>query len=346
MTLNRQLRIGVVGAGYWGRNLIRNFAASDEWELSWVCDRDIGLARARVASMPRVNTTPEVGDLLLDDSLDAVAIATPVGTHFSIGVRSIEAGKHVLIEKPLATTSSEGEKLVSSAEEAGVRLMADHTFCYTAAAGYIARMVESGALGSLHYVDSVRINLGLVQPDVDVFWDLAPHDLSILDFIFPSHVEVVSVAAWGADPLGIGKPTLGYLSLGLSTGAIANVHVNWMSPVKVRHMIVAGSERMIVWDDNNPSQRISVYDAGVTTELDAETRQRHLVGYRSGDMVAPALQETEALAGVVEEFASAIRSEREPLTSGPDALAVLRILEAARASLDQGGQPQSTKWKR
>ncbi|KAA3641873.1 MAG: gfo/Idh/MocA family oxidoreductase [Armatimonadetes bacterium] len=333
------LAVGIVGAGYWGRNLIRNFSTSPDWQLAWVCDKDQKLAASRVEAMPAVRVTGEFSEVLSDETVDAVAIATPVGTHYELAMAALTAGKHVLVEKPLVATLAEGERLVAFAAEHDLRLMTDHTFCYTAAVRYIANMVDSGELGTFHYLDSVRINLGLVQPDVDVFWDLAPHDLSILDFILPDDIEAVSVSATGADPLGIGKATLGYLSIGLSTGAIANVHVNWMSPVKVRHTIVAGSKKMIVWDDNNPSQRVSVYDVGITTQNDAESRLRRLVGYRTGDMVAPALADTEALSLMVGEFAAAITEHRDPLTSGADGLAVLRILDAARRSLAQGGGP-------
>ena len=341
MGMNEPLTVGIVGAGYWGRNLIRNFAASPEWELRTVCDTDGALAASRVSATPSVGVTTRFGEILGDPTVDAVAIATPVDTHYELAMAALSAGKHVLVEKPLVATLAEGESLVALAAERDLRLMTDHTFCYTAAVRYIADMIDAGDLGTFHYLDSVRINLGLVQPDVDVFWDLAPHDLSILDFILPDSIEPVTVSATGADPLGIGKATLGYLSIGLSSGAIANVHVNWMSPVKVRHTIVAGSEKMVVWDDNNPSQRVSVYDAGVTTEDDAESRQRKLVGYRSGDMVAPALADLEALSLMVDEFAASIREHRAPLTSGADGLRVLRVLDAARRSLEQGGSPVS-----
>lgn len=339
MGTDERLRVGVVGAGYWGKNLVRNFAVSNAWTLEWVCDTDEELAASRVAAMPAVRVTPSFSDLLDDASLDAVAIATPVSTHFGLALRALEAGKHVLVEKPLADSVADGQHLVETADENGLRLMTDHTFCYTAAVRFIAETIRDGKLGSFHYLDSVRINLGLVQPDIDVFWDLAPHDLSIIEFILPDDVVVVSVAARGADPLEIGHSSLGYLSLGLSNGAMANVHVNWMSPVKIRSMIVAGSDRMIVWDDNNPSQRISVYDTGVTIEDDPESRHKRLVGYRSGDMVAPALNESEALSLMVDEFAASIAERRDPLTSGADGLSVLRMLEAADESLALGGAP-------
>lgn len=339
METGDQLRIGVVGAGYWGRNLIRNFAASSTWHLEWVCDRDEDLARSRVVAMPAVRVTSRFSDVLDDPSIDAVAVATPVSTHFDLALAALEAGKHVLVEKPLAGSVVDGRHLVEAAATNGLRLMTDHTFCYTAAVRFIRDTIREGDLGSFHYLDSVRINLGLVQPDVDVFWDLAPHDLSIIDFVLPDGVAVETVAARGADPLRVGRSSLGYLSLGLTDGAIANVHVNWMSPVKVRSMIVAGSDKMIVWDDNNPSQRISVYDAGVTTEDDPTSRHKRLVGYRSGDMVAPALSDSEALAAMVDEFAASIRECREPLTSGADGLHVLRILTAADESLALGGVP-------
>ena len=219
--------------------------------------------------------------------------------------------------------------------------MCDHTFCYTPAVAKIRELVHGGVLGDLHYFDSVRINLGLVQRDVDVLWDLAPHDLSILDHILPDGVRPLSVAAHGADPIGAGRACIAYLTLSLPGGAIAHVHVNWLSPTKVRTTMVSGAKRTLVWDDLHPTQRISVFDRGVdltpTEELGAEQRREALVQYRSGDMVAPALPEREALGAVVAEFADSIRAGRAPRTDGRAGLRVLDILEAASQSLEFRG---------
>jgi predicted dehydrogenase len=235
--------------------------------------------------------------------------------------------------------------MLDRAREAGVVLMADHTYCYTPAVLKIAELVAAGELGELLFVDSVRINLGLVQPDVDVFWDLAPHDLSILDFVLPGGLRPTGVSAQGADPLGTGRSCVGYLSLPLPQGAMAHVHVNWLSPTKIRQMVVGGSRRTLVWDDLNPQQRVSVYDRGVELAWahgDVERRAAR-VSYRLGDTWAPALPEREALASMVAEFAASIREDRAPLTDGSSALRVLEVLEATGRSLGEDGRLVATR---
>jgi len=334
--MSDDLRIAVVGVGYWGPNLIRNFSAADGWELAWVCDLDVDRA-ARVVRNSNVRVTQSIHDVLDDRSVDAVAIATPAHTHADLVINALDAGKHVLVEKPLAASVADGEKMVAVAHDRDRILMCDHTYCYTPAVREIRRNVHAGSVGELQYVDSVRVNLGLVQSDVDVIWDLAPHDLSILDFILPSDVAPLGVAAQGADPLGVGQACVGYLSLPLSNGGIAHAHVNWLSPTKIRTTIIGGSERMIVWDDLHPTQRLSVYDKGISVEGAVGSRRDTLVSYRIGDMVAPALPEREALAAVVDEFRSSIMARRAPVTDGSAGLRVLRMLDAAKTSLRLGG---------
>jgi len=329
--------IAVVGAGYWGKNLVRNFAATPRASLRCVVDISPERARRLASGYAEVSATSNIEDALSDPAVDGVAIATPAATHAKLAMRAIEAGKHVLVEKPLAATVNDGRALVESAEAAGLVLMTDHTFCYTSAVRYIRDLVRSGELGDFYYLDSVRISLGLVQPDVDVFWDLAPHDLSILSFVLPEDIVAVSVAARGTDPLGIGKPSLGHVSIEYSNGAIAHLHVNWLSPMKVRTMIIGGSKKMLVWDDMKPAQRLSIFDTGVQLDDDPKERHQRLVSYRAGDMVAPALEEREALARMVDEFAGAIRAGREALTSGRDGLEVVMLLAAIQKSLNAGG---------
>ncbi len=331
--------VAVVGAGYWGPNLIRNFRAFPEFDLRWVCDLSQERATQAVGPRSTVMVTESLEDVLADRDVRTVAVATPAATHVDIALSCLEAGKHVLIEKPLALSVAEGEKLVGLAAQRGLVLMCDHTYCYTPAVGKVRELVRGGELGEVQYFDSVRINLGLVQSDVDVFWDLAPHDLSILDFVLPDGCVPETVAAHGADPIGAGHACMGYLTLALPGGSIAHIHVNWLSPVKVRTTIVGGSRRVVVWDDLHPTQRVSVYDKGVDLNNggDGERRRQTLVSYRIGDMVAPALPEVEGLHGVVREFASAVREARTPLTDGEAGLRVLRILEASSRSLDKGG---------
>jgi len=332
--------VAVVGAGYWGPNLVRNFSASEDWDLRVVCDLDVERAQRVVGRHSTVRVTSSLDEVLSDPEVVAVAVATPASTHSEVALACLDAGRHVLVEKPLAPTVVEGEKLVAAAAEHGLVLMCDHTYCYTPAVRRIRELVAEGVLGDIQYVDSVRINLGLVQPDIDVLWDLAPHDLSILDFILPADRQPTGVAAHGADPIGVGQACVAYLSLPLNGGAIAHVHVNWLSPTKIRHTIIGGSKQMLVWDDLHPTQRLSMYDKGVelTAAMGTEARRQTLVRYRAGDMIAPALPEAEALGSVVAELAASIREHRVPLTDGHAGLRVLRILEAAGASVERAGQ--------
>jgi predicted dehydrogenase len=251
----------------------------------------------------------------------------------------LEEGKHVLVEKPMAASVAEGEKLVAVARRKGLVLMCDHTYCYTPAVRKLREVIHDGTLGDLQYFDSVRINLGLVQPDIDIFWDLAAHDLSILDFILPHGLTPRAVGAQGADPIGVGHACVGYLTLPLTNGAIAHIHVNWLSPTKIRTTIVGGSRRIAVWDDINPAQRLSMYDKGVDLSgpVARSVDRQAQVSYRIGDMIAPALPEVEGIAGVVGELAAAIREGRAPLTDGEAGLRVLRILDTVPQSLAAGG---------
>ena len=329
--------VAVVGAGYWGPNLVRNFQAVPGFRLRWLCDLDVERAQKVLGGYSTVQVSADLDEVLADPEVQAVAIATPAGTHLPIAMMALRAGKHVLVEKPLAATYDEGRELVDEAERRGLTLMCDHTYCYTPAVLRIRELLASGELGELHFLDSVRINLGLVQRDIDVVWDLAPHDLSILDFVLPPGVAPISVAAHGADGIGAGRACVAYLTLELNTGAIAHIHVNWLSPVKIRTAIFGGSKKTLVWDDLNPSQRVAIYDRGVDVAENDEQRRDLLISYRSGDMVAPALNEREALRTMVEEYARAITTGEPALTDGRAGLRVLEILQAASRSLAEGG---------
>jgi predicted dehydrogenase len=336
--------IAVVGGGYWGPNLVRNAQQTPGLRLQYLCDLNAERAQAVLGNYSTVAISTSLADVLADPAVQAVAVATPAATHFEVGMQALEAGKHVLIEKPLAPTFEEGRQLVEAAERLGRVLMVDHTFCYTSEVRHIRESVRSGRIGDLQYLDSVRINLGIVQPDVDVLWDLAPHDLSIFDAILPEDVHPVSVAAHGSDPVGAGHACVAHLTLRLSNGALAHVHVNWLSPTKIRTFVVGGSKRTLIWDDLNPTQRLSEHDRGVERNpggddlADADLRGRQLVSYRTGDTVAPALANLEALRSVMVEFAAAIAENRRPLTDGFAGLRVLAILEAASESLAKDGQ--------
>ncbi|GGU70703.1 Gfo/Idh/MocA family protein [Lentzea flava] len=324
--------IAVIGAGYWGPNLVRNAQATPSLRLRYLCDLDVEKARRVLGEYSTVRATASLDEVLADPEVHAVAIATPAATHLPVAMAALEAGKHVLVEKPLAANFEDGRKLVETAEQRGLTLMLDHTFAYTSAVQHLRKIIRGGEIGDIQYIDSVRINLGLVQPDVDVLWDLAPHDLSIFEAILPDDVTPVEVAAHGSDPIGAGVACVGHLTVRLSNGAITHVHVNWLSPTKIRTMVIGGSQRTVVWDDNNPAQRLSIYDRGVD-----RSEEQQKISYRTGDMVAPALVEREALRTMMAEFAASITEKRPPLTDGRAGLRVLAVLEAASESLRSGG---------
>jgi predicted dehydrogenase len=279
--------------------------------------------------------------LLERDDVDAISIATPAQTHAPLAMAALAAGKHVLVEKPLAPSVADAAAMVEAAQDAERILMIDHTYCYTPAVQFIGETVRSGLLGNVMYIDSTRINLGLVQPDVDVFWDLAPHDLSILDFILPGGLDPVEVSATGADPLRVGKACVGHISLTMADGSSAHINVNWLSPTKIRQVVIGGSHRTIVWDDLDAQRRVAVHDRGVDLAFgrSADERQAAQVSYRLGDITVPALSEREALSTMVTEFATAIRTGRPARTDGAAGLRVLAVLEAVTESLAARGRP-------
>lgn len=333
--------LAVIGAGYWGPNLVRTALATPELRLEWLCDLDIQRAQAVLGPSSTIKPTSSFEEVLADPAVAAVAVATPAATHFDLVRAALESGKDVLVEKPLTASAAEGQKLADLARRCGRVLMCDHTYCYTPAVQRIRQLIRSGEIGEIQFVDSVRINLGLVQPDVDVLWDLAPHDLSILDFVLPEDVVPVAIAAHAGDPIGTGRACLAYLSVWLSNGALAHVHVNWLSPTKIRTTLFGGSRRTIVWDDMNPVARLMIHDRGVDKVpaylLEDDERRQALISYRVGDIHAPALPEREALRNVMAEFVDSIASQREPLTGAMSGLRVLTLLEAASKSAEDGG---------
>ena len=332
--------IGVIGCGYWGPNLLRNFAENEAAQLRWICDLD----EARLAAMgrryPAARTTNDNQKLLADPELHAVAVVTPVATHFQIAKEALLAGKHVLVEKPLTATAREAEELIELAERHRRTLMVDHTFVYTGAVRKMKEILASGDIGELLYFDSIRINLGLFQRDINVLWDLAPHDLSIMDYLIERQPEGVS--ALGSCHIEPGIENIAYLVMRFADDFIAHFHFNWLAPVKIRRTLIAGARKMILYDDIEPTEKVRVYDKGVTTNRvgDREADYQTLVSYRTGDVWAPKLDATEALRYVVAEFLDSLRSRRKPLTDGEAGLRVVRILEAAQKSIKQGGHVQ------
>ncbi|MBM4344643.1 MAG: Gfo/Idh/MocA family oxidoreductase [Deltaproteobacteria bacterium] len=329
-----RIQLAVIGAGYWGPNLVRNFTACGSAVVTHLCDLDLSRAQKVAAPYPAIATTNNLEGVLASD-IDAVAIATPVRTHFPLAKQALLAGKHVLVEKPLAWSVAEGQELVALAEAQGRVLMCDHTFCYTGAVRKMREVVQSGELGDVLYFDSVRVNLGLIQSDVNVLWDLAPHDLSILDYVLPADLRPVAVSAQGVDAVGTGYASVAYLTLHFGRPVIANVHANWLSPVKVRMTLVGGTKKMLVWDDNEPSEKVRIYDKGI--EIGDQDPNRIRVSYRHGACFIPVLDSTEALARMAREFCSAITGGRAPETDGAAGLRVLKALEAANRSLQAGG---------
>lgn len=333
--------LAIVGAGYWGPNLVRSALATPMIRLDWLCDLQIDRARAICGPNTTVQATSSYDEILADPGVAAVAIATPAATHFDLVRSALEAGKHVLVEKPLTPSAAEGEKLAALAQRSRLVLMCDHTYCYTPAVQRIRKLIRGGEIGDLQFIDSVRINLGLVQPDVDVLWDLGPHDLSILDFVLPDEIVPVAVAAHTSDPIGAQRACVAYLSVWLSNGALAHMHLNWLSPTKIRTTVFGGSRRTIVWDDTNPAGRLAVHDRGVDTlqagSVPQADRRQALISYRTGDTLIPALPEREALISVMAEFSGAIIDGRPAVTDASSGLRVLNLLEAASRSAECGG---------
>jgi len=329
--------VGVIGYGYWGPNLARNLADTDGLRLAAIAD---GRAERRAVAAkrhPDAAVVCSAVEVLDSPAIDAVVIATPLATHVELATAAIERGKHVLVEKPLAPSRREAETLADLAAARGVRLMVDHTFVYTGAVRRIRALVDSGELGELLYLDSVRINLGLFQQDSNVIWDLAAHDLAIMDYLVDE--RPIAVSASGSTVAGYAHENIAYITVHFGNGFLGHFHVNWLAPVKIRHMLLGGSQRMLVYDDMEPSEKVRVYDKGVDFDVPGdEARRQILVSYRTGDMYAPKLDRREALALVVAEFADAIASGREPLTGAPSAVRVVAMLEAAERSLREEGR--------
>ncbi len=330
------LKMAVVGLGYWGPNLARNVAACNATQLSHLCDR----AAARLAKIgalyPAARQTQELADILKDDAVGAVAIATPVDTHFELAKACLENGKHVLLEKPMTRTVAQAETLIELADKRGLVLMVDHTFNYTGAVTKLKEIVASGSLGEILYWDSVRVNLGLFQHDVNVVWDLAPHDLSIMDYVLdarPLSVQVTGVAHYSD-----GLENIAYLTLRFGNGTIAHFHVNWLAPVKIRTTLIGGTKKMIVFDDMETVEKIKVYDKGVDVVEEREGIYKTLVQYRMGDMFAPHIENVEALSREVTHFANVVRGQERPISGSDSGLRVVRILEAAEQSIKSSGK--------
>lgn len=331
--------IAVVGYGYWGPNLVRNIADIPGLKLVSVCDLRLDRLAGMQARYPTVEITDNFDDILRDRRIHAVAIATPVSSHFQLAMKALMAGKHVFVEKPMASSSDEARRMVEEAARRGLVLAVDHTFIHTGAVRKMREIAESG-LGDVYYYDSVRVNLGLFQHDVSVIWDLAVHDLSIMDYVLRE--KPVAVSATGMSHVAGEPENIAYLTLFFEGKLIAHVHVNWLAPVKVRRTLIGGSNKMIVYDDLEPSEKIKVYDKGITLngnpQRNGEKIHQMLVGYRTGDMYAPKLDMREALSSELTQFMECIQTNGQPVADGHAGMRVVRILEAATQSLTQRGR--------
>jgi predicted dehydrogenase len=329
--------VGVVGYGYWGPNLVRNFFEVQDARVAAISDRCRRRLDTGARRYPSVKTTTDFRELLRDPAVDAVVIATPVDTHYELASAALRAGKHVLVEKPMTETSEQAKRLIDEAGRRQLVLMVDHTFVYTPAVQKIRELVASGVLGDIYYYDSVRINLGLFKHDVNVIWDLAVHDLSILDSVlgdFP-----LAVSANGACHVQGHPENMAHIALFFDNNVIAHINVNWLAPVKIRRTLVGGSAKMILFDDLEPSEKVKVYDKGVTINADPETIYQMMVGYRVGDMWAPQLATKEALLTEAEHFVACIETGATPITDGMAGLRVVEMLEATTQSLKLRGHP-------
>jgi predicted dehydrogenase len=328
------MNIGIIGIGYWGPNLVRNFSAQKNVAKVIACDQRQERLDFIKSKTPSVITVSDIDELMKCD-IDAVVIATPVDTHYFLAKKALESGKHIWVEKPFTSTSQQGEEILELADKKNLRVFIDHTFIYTGSVRKMKEIVTKGELGKILHFDSVRINLGLFQKDINVIWDLAPHDLSIMNYVL-SDLKPLAVSANGIANYN-GKENIAHLSLYFEENCFAHFHVNWTSPVKIRRMIVGGDKKMLVFDDMENFEKIKVYDAGVDIKSTASIHEA-LVQYRLGDMYSPKVIQTEALELAAKEFLESIIENREPLTSGKDGLEVVKILEVADLSLQNKGQ--------
>lgn len=328
------MKIGILGLGYWGPNLIRNFIANNEVDAVYGCDVNENRLKWIKEKFPNVILSNETENFVKKSYADCIAIALPVGMHFKYAKMALESGKHIWVEKPFTATSIEAEELIELAEKKNLRIFVDHTFIYTGAVQKIKEIIDSGSLGKILYFDSVRVNLGLFQNDVNVIWDLAPHDLSIMNFVL--NKKIIAVSANGIANY-YNHENLAHISVYFENNCFAHFHVNWTSPVKIRRMILGGDKKMLVFDDMENFEKIKIYDSGVEIQ-DKESIYNALVQYRIGDMYSPKVDQTEALALGAKEFIAAINENRKPLTSGEDGLKVVKILEAADFSIKNKGK--------
>jgi predicted dehydrogenase len=327
------IRFGVIGYGYWGPNIVRNLDALEETKVLAVCDKSPASRRRVQKAHPHVHVTADLAEVMTNPEIDAIAVVTPVWTHYELAKAALEHGKHVFVEKPFTSSAAQAEELVELAARKNLKIMVDHTFLFTGAVRKIKQVLHDGTLGKLYYYDSTRVNLGLFQHDVNVIWDLAPHDLSIIDYLIQETPE--AVVATGQTHLN-GHEDVAFITLYFPDSVIAHINVNWLSPVKVRTTLIGGEKKMLVWNDLEADEKIKIYDKGVNV-TSQEGLYNLLVNYRSGDMWAPQLEQIEALRAELTYFARCIKQDETPFNDGMAGLRVVKMLEAANASLRKRG---------
>jgi predicted dehydrogenase len=328
------IRVGVLGYGYWGPNIVRNFHSHERSEVVLVCDKSSNAGERLRKVYPAIPFTSDENELLRSPKVDAVCVITPVATHYPLAQKALENGKHVFVEKPFTCNSAQAEDLIELADRKNLKIMVDHTFLFTGAVRKIRKLVDEGALGKLFYYDSLRVNLGLFQHDVSVVWDLAPHDLSIMDHIIREKPE--GVVAAGEKHLNEVED-IAFISIYFPDRVIAHINVNWLSPVKVRTTLIGGEKKMLVWNDLVSDEKIKVYDKGVSLS-DGKGRHQLLVSYRSGDMWSPQVEQVEALTEETAYFLQCIMENKKPFNDGVNGLRIVRILEAADKSIRNRGE--------
>lgn len=327
------MRVGVIGFGYWGPNIVRNLFETDDVQVGWVADKRQERLAVAKKRFPQLQVTTDASQVISDPQIDAIAIATPVSAHFCLATQALEAGKHVLLEKPMAASVAEAQRLVELADKRGLVLMVDHTFIYTGAVRKIKELVDVGELGDIQYFDSVRINLGLFQHDIDVLWDLAPHDLSILTHVIREQPKYVSATGSGNN----GFTAVAYMTVHYDSSFIAHFHVSWLSPVKIRQILIGGTRRMLTYNDLEATEKVRVYDRGVQVTT-TEGMYRTMIDYRMGDMWSPKVELKEALSVECAHFVDCVRFKKRPQSDGLAGLRVVKLLEAASKSLAAQGQ--------
>jgi len=328
------IRIGVIGYGYWGPNIVRNLRGLEGCQVSAVCDQSAAALKRVKQTHPDLAVTTKSSELFASPEIDAIAVVTPVGAHFELAKAALEHGKHVFVEKPFTSTTRQAEELIELAERKNLKIMVDHTFLFTGAVRKIRELIDDGVLGSLYYYDSTRVNLGLFQHDVSVVWDLAPHDLSIMSFLIPEEPE--AVIATGQAHLN-GHVDVAFLTIYFPGNTIAHINVNWLSPVKVRTTLIGGEKKMLVWNDLEADEKLKIYDKGVQMG-NGQGLYELMVSYRSGDMWAPRVEQAEALRVELDYFIDCVVKDQTPINDGVAGLRVVKLLEAADRSLADRGR--------